>query len=128
MRLEQIDHIALRCVSPEATKQWYIDTLGFEHVFPGQWSGVPIFIRLGSTCIALFPRKNDGEKATGGAFSHFALRAATRADFESAQDDLRARGIDFEFEDHEVSHSIYFRDPDGVQLEITTYDVPADRH
>jgi DNA invertase Pin-like site-specific DNA recombinase len=32
MRLEQIDHVALRCASPEATKAWYVNTLGFEHV------------------------------------------------------------------------------------------------
>ena len=30
---------------------WYMSTLGFERVFPGQWSGVPIFLRLGSTGI-----------------------------------------------------------------------------
>jgi len=33
------------------------------------------------------------------------------------------RGIKFEFQDHEISHSIYFRDPDGHALEITTYDL-----
>jgi catechol 2,3-dioxygenase-like lactoylglutathione lyase family enzyme len=53
--------------------------------------------------------------------SHFAPRPTQ--DFEAAEVDLRARGISFEFEDHEVSHSVYFRDPDGVQLEITTYDL-----
>ena len=103
--------------------KWYVNTLGFEQVFHGKWSGVPIFIRLGSTFIALFPRKDAQDKATGGAFSHLAFRAATYADFQSAQSDLRARSIPFEFEDHEVSHSIYFRDPDGVQLEITIYDI-----
>jgi catechol 2,3-dioxygenase-like lactoylglutathione lyase family enzyme len=33
------------------------------------------------------------------------------------------RGISFQFRDHEIAHSIYFYDPDGVMLEITTYDV-----
>ena len=36
---------------------------------------------------------------------------------------LRGRGIAFEFQDHGVSHSIYFQDPDGLQLELTTYEV-----
>jgi len=36
---------------------------------------------------------------------------------------LKKRGIKFEFQDHEIAHSIYFRDPDGHQLEITTYQV-----
>jgi len=65
MRLEQIDHVALRCASPEATKAWYVSTLGFEHVFPGQWSGFPIFLRLGSTFITLFPQKGHEQASEG---------------------------------------------------------------
>jgi len=55
MYLEQIDHVALRCASLETTKNWYVSTLGFEHVFPGRGSGVPIILRLGSTLLTLFP-------------------------------------------------------------------------
>jgi len=123
MRLEQIDHVALRCASPEATMAWYVSTLGFERVFAEHWSGVPIFLRLGSTFIALFPPRGADGQATENAISHLAFRAASYADFQSAQTELKARGIAFEFQDHEVSHSIYFRDPDGLQLEITTYDL-----
>lgn len=39
--------------------------------------------------------------------------------------ELKQRGITFEFQDHQAAHSIYFKDPDGHQLEITTYDIPA---
>ena len=53
---------------------------------------------------------------------HLAFRASGEQ-FLAAQDDLRARGIPFEFQDHEISHSIYFRDPDGHELEITTYEL-----
>jgi len=122
MKLEQIDHVALRCASPETTMAWYIDTLGFERVFAEYWSGVPIFLRLGQTFIALFPRRGD-DRTEENAISHLAFRAPSYADFEAAQTELQARGISFEFQDHEVSHSIYFRDPDGFQLEITTYDL-----
>lgn len=123
IHLEQIDHIALRCASPEVTKAWYVDTLGFEHVFPGQWSGVPIVLRLGSTLITLFPQKGSERTPTDDRAWHLALRAATYADFQSAQTELQARGISFQFQDHEISHSIYFFDPDGFLLEITTYDI-----
>lgn len=57
MNLEQIDHLALRCASLEATKDWYIRTLGFEHVYPGHGGGVTVFLRLGSTFLTLFPQK-----------------------------------------------------------------------
>ncbi|HEX8076799.1 MAG TPA: VOC family protein [Chthoniobacterales bacterium] len=123
MRLEQIDHVAVRCASPQATMAWYVDVLGFERVFAEHWDDVPIFLRLGSTYLALFPRKRGDASSGGIGFSHLALRAASYEDFEQAQADLRARGIPFEFEDHGVSHSVYFRDPDGLQLEITTYDL-----
>lgn len=123
MRLEQIDHIALRCASPEATKAWYVSTLGFEHVFPGQWSGVPIFLRLGSTFLALFPQTAPEQPSPAVRVSHLAFRATSYADFEAAQRELRERGIAFQFQDHDISHSIYFFDPDGFKLEITTYDV-----
>jgi catechol-2,3-dioxygenase len=36
---------------------------------------------------------------------------------------LKKRAIPFEFQDHEISHSIYFRDPDGHRIEITTYEL-----
>jgi catechol-2,3-dioxygenase len=124
MHLEQIDHIALRCASLEATKAWYMSTLGFEHVFPGQWSGVPIVLRLGSTFITLFPQKENEPIPAGGRAWHLALRAATYADFQSAQAELQARAVSFQFRDHEIAHSIYLSDPDGFLLEITTYDIP----
>jgi catechol 2,3-dioxygenase-like lactoylglutathione lyase family enzyme len=124
MRLEQIDHVALRCASPEATKVWYVSTLGFEHVFPGHGSGVPIILRLGSTFITLFPQKGEQPAPADNRLWHLAFRAATYADFRSAQAELQGRGVSFQFQDHEISHSIYFSDPDGFLLEITTYDVP----
>jgi catechol 2,3-dioxygenase-like lactoylglutathione lyase family enzyme len=124
MNLEQIDHVALRCASPEATKNWYVNTLGFEHVFTGQWSGIPIFLRMGTTSLALFPQKEKEPPSPNGQAWHLAFRAATYADFQSAQTDLQAHGVVFQFSDHEIAHSIYFTDPDGFLLEITTYDVP----
>jgi catechol 2,3-dioxygenase-like lactoylglutathione lyase family enzyme len=53
---------------------------------------------------------------------HLAFRA-DRKNFGAAQQELKTRGIKFEFQDHEIAHSIYFRDPDGHQLEITTYEI-----
>src|SRR5688500_18200840 len=102
MRLEQIDHVALRCASPEATKAWYVNTLGFEHVYPGQWGGMPIALRLGSTMITLFPQKENEPPSADGWAWHLAFRAATYAEFQSAQTELQAQGVSFQFQDHEI--------------------------
>lgn len=123
MHLAQIDHLALRCVSPEATRDWYVRTLGFEPAFPGE--GYPLMLRLGTTYLALFPQKPNQPPASNGQAWHLALRAAAYADFEAAQAELQALGVAFQFSDHRISHSIYFADPDGFLLEITTYDLAA---
>lgn len=128
MNLEQIDHVALRCASLEVTKDWDVSTLGFEHVYPGHGGGVPIFLRLGTTFLTLFPEKENQQPAPNGRAWHLALRATTYADFQSAQTELRDRGVSFQFKDHEISHSIYFADPDGFLLEVTTYDLPKNSH
>ena len=88
------------------------------------WSGVPTFIGEGNTGIALFPANRESKMSSDREIRmlHLAFRA-DRANFLAAQQELKARGIKFEFQDHEISHSIYFSDPDGHQLEITTYEV-----
>lgn len=53
---------------------------------------------------------------------HFAFRV-DRANFEQAQHELTARGIEFEFEDHTISQSIYLSDPDGHRIELTTFEL-----
>jgi catechol 2,3-dioxygenase-like lactoylglutathione lyase family enzyme len=127
MQLEGIDHVALGVRDIERSVKWYIEVLGFERIHEGMWDGVPTFIGKGNTGIALFPANPNAKSTTptgrGIRMLHLAFRA-NRDAFLAAQEELKRRGIKFEFQDHEISHSIYFRDPDGHQLEITTYEVP----
>ena len=126
MELEGIDHVALGVHDIKQSANWYVEVLGFERLYENMWDGVPIFISKGNTAIALFPAKPD---ARPPSLSHRELRMlhlafrANRENFVAAQRELKKRGIDFEFQDHEISHSIYFRDPDGHALEITTYEL-----
>jgi catechol 2,3-dioxygenase-like lactoylglutathione lyase family enzyme len=125
--LEGIDHIALAVRDVERSVKWYVDVLGFERRHEGMWNGVPTFVGKGTTGIAFFPlREKNGSAQTDRRpirMLHFAMRADQKH-FLAAQHDLKKRGIEFEFEDHEISHSIYFYDPDGHHLEITTYELP----
>lgn len=124
MELDGIDHVAMSVRDVEKAAQWYIDVLGFERKFEGMWDGVPAFIGKGATALALFPVRSTSTSSAQAdvRMLHLALRAS-RKNFLSAQEELKRRGIKFEFQDHEISHSIYFRDPDGHQLEITTYEL-----
>ena len=126
MQLEGIDHIAFAVRDVEQSAQWYIDVLGFERRYDGMWEGIPTFIGKGNTAIALFPMRNGNSKSPARSsrirMLHLAFRT-NRENFLGAQQELKKRGIKFEFQDHEISHSIYFRDPDGHHLEITTYQI-----
>ncbi len=128
MQLEGIDHVALGVCDIERAVKWYVEVLGFERRYEEMWEGIPTFIAKGNTAIALFPLRNNNSKSASrtGRFGmlHLAFRA-NRENFLGAQHELKKRGIKFEFQDHEISHSIYFRDPDGHELEITTYDLTS---
>lgn len=122
IELEGIDHVALAVRDPRHSAAWYIEVLGFEPRHEGMWDGVPLFVGKGTTALALFPISSTkfALPTRGARFLHLAFRTS-RLGFESAQRELKNRGIAFSFEDHTISHSIYFEDPDGHALEITTY-------
>jgi catechol 2,3-dioxygenase-like lactoylglutathione lyase family enzyme len=126
MHLETIDHVALSVQDVERSAQWYVDVLGFERQHDDVWGGNPVFVGKGDCAIALFSaRNNEGSKSPGvpsARILHFAFRA-NRSNFLKAQQELKEKKIRFEFQDHQISHSIYFSDPDGHEIEITTYEL-----
>jgi catechol-2,3-dioxygenase len=125
-KIEALDHVALTVRDVGRSAQWYADVLGFSRKHEGMWNGVPVFIENGVAAIALFPARDEAGSMSRDRAAvrtlHFAFRA-DRENFLRAQDELKKRTIPFDFQDHEISHSIYFRDPDGHQIEITTYQV-----
>ena len=53
------------------------------------------------------------------AFYHFAFEAGSDAALAQKRDELRAKGVEVtDIVDHHWSKSIYFRDPNGLQLEV----------
>ena len=126
MNLEAIDHVALAVRDVERSAQWYVDVLGFERQHDDVWGGYPVFVGKNNAAIALFPVRSPSSSSSSSPIQilHFAFRT-NREGFHEAQTDLKSRGIEFEFQDHKISHSIYFNDPDGHEIEITTYELGA---
>jgi catechol 2,3-dioxygenase-like lactoylglutathione lyase family enzyme len=125
VQLQGLDHVALTVRDVERSAQWYIEVLGFERQHHEMWDGVPTFVGKNETGLALFPLRKINPTQSGQPelrILHIAMRA-DRKNFLMAQRELRERGIEFESQDHEISHSIYFEDLDGHELEITTYEL-----
>lgn len=124
--IQGIDHVALAVRDVERAAKWYQDVLGLLRMHEDTWGSFPAMVGAGGTSLALFPVQGDDPGDPPGknviTMRHIAFRV-DRANFEKAKSDLRHRGIEIESQDHEIAHSIYFRDPDGHEIEITTYEV-----
>jgi catechol 2,3-dioxygenase-like lactoylglutathione lyase family enzyme len=92
---------------------WYGDVLGLHpRSDAARPDDAPVFV---GDSLALFADRAPGLR-------HFAF-ALSVGDFARAREHVRERGVDARFEDHGSSHSLYFKDPDGHTVELTTYEV-----
>jgi catechol 2,3-dioxygenase-like lactoylglutathione lyase family enzyme len=125
-QLEGLDHVALTVRDVERSVAWFREVLGLERRYQEAWGNNPAVVGVGNTSLALFPIAGREPKPPPGRDTltmwHVAFRA-DRKNFAAAQEELKRRAIPFEFQDHDVSHSIYFQDLDGHLIEITTYEL-----
>ena len=128
LRVEGLDHVALTVRDVARSVAWYRDVLGLERRYEEVWGDYPAVVGAGTTSLALFPASVPDPAPPVGrdvlSVRHIAFRV-DRATFDRARGDLAARGLAPTFQDHAAAHSLYFTDPDGHQLELTTYDVPG---
>lgn len=126
LKVDQIDHVALTVSDVERSVAWYQEVLGLERRYEDVWGGYPGVVCAGTTCLALFPADTGEPKPPPDrdtlAMRHVAF-SVDGAGFEAAQERFRELGIEFEPADHGISHSVYISDPDGHQIEITTYEI-----
>jgi catechol 2,3-dioxygenase-like lactoylglutathione lyase family enzyme len=127
MELERIDHVGLNVRDLRASADFYSRVFGFGivHKWTTTW-----MVGAGSIRLGLFQRPAASPLCNidnAVALTHLALRLRTdAAGFEAAQQELRSLGIEFDDpEDTGIAYSIFILDPDGHQIEITTYDRPG---
>ena len=124
--LQRIDHVALTVRDVERSIAWYRDVLGLERRHEETWGDYPVMMFASDTALALFqargPVQDAPDHGSTAIMRHLAFQV-DRSNFMKAQETLRTLGIAFTFQDHSISQSIYLRDPDGYELEITTYEL-----
>jgi catechol 2,3-dioxygenase-like lactoylglutathione lyase family enzyme len=122
--LRRLDHVSLNVRDRAASIAWYRDVLGLEQKNEPTDDDEPVFMGDLGACIALFQAETASperaRESTG--LRHVAFEVG-KPDLERAQAHLRERGVDFRLVDHAIAHSLYFRDPDGNVLELTTYEL-----
>ena len=138
-KVQQIDHVELFVPERYEAARWYERTLGLQVVpecEPWAVGGGPLMISSdgGSTKLALFTGQPQGTRETSG-FHRVAFAVGARA-FLAFLDrlptlqlqDHQARPVHAgAVVDHQQAYSIYFADPYGHRLEVTTYDYDAVR-
>jgi len=119
-----LDHVALVVADMRRSIAWYADVLGMERRYADVWDGGgdPVVLCNGDACVALFEPVEGDLVEADGVNRHFAIRL-DRSGFDATRAEMAQRGIEAELWDHTICHSIYVRDPDGHQVELTTYDL-----
>lgn len=117
----RMDHVGINVTNLQRSADWYQEALGFTifHKWKTTW-----MISRGDMHLGLFLRPNAkkiDDLDNTLAITHFAYATDDKG-FREAQDRLTKLGIKFDPpEDTGVAHSIFIYDPDGYQVEITSY-------
>jgi catechol-2,3-dioxygenase len=121
-----LDHVAIAVRDLDRSQRFYQRVLGLEREYE-EWD-VPIVLAAEGTGLALFHRDlhpsstPDDVEPPAVRIMHIAF-GLDRAGFDEAREVLAGEGIEVRFSDHGISHSLYFDDPDGHEIELTTYEL-----
>jgi|SRR5665213_1796560 glyoxylase I family protein len=120
-----VHHLALICADPERTIRFYQDLLGFPLVelFENRdYQGSShFFFDIGAgNMLAFFDFPGLGlvpvPEGLGGV-QHVAI-SVTPATFEMLKGKLEAAGVTYMGPDQGIKESVYFKDPDNIQVEL----------
>jgi catechol 2,3-dioxygenase-like lactoylglutathione lyase family enzyme len=132
-----LHHFAYRCRDAEETRHFYEDLLGLPLVHIIKADHVPstgeycpyvhIFFRMrDGSYMAFFDLGDDTASApspnTPAWVNHIALKVDSVDELAEAKRRLETAGVEvLGVTDHQFIQSIYFFDPNGIRLELTTY-------
>ena len=120
MRINFLDHVAIRVSDMEQSAAWYENVLGLTRFGdPEHWGPAPYMLVSGESGIAIFPKREDDDLNYVAERMHIAFNVDNNS-FETFKKSLNHKGIEFTEEDHYYFHSIYLNDPDGYKIELTT--------
>jgi catechol-2,3-dioxygenase len=120
-RFKQIDHTHIHVLDRTAAEKWYAEKLGLKRVPElEQWATEdgPLMVSDEDRAVylSLFERPADARHATVA----FGVDASEFMAWKEHLEKYLERPP--KLEDHELSWSLYFKDPDGNPFEITSYD------
>jgi catechol 2,3-dioxygenase-like lactoylglutathione lyase family enzyme len=137
--IERLHHFAYRCRDAEETRRFYEDLLGLplahliqEDYVPSTGEFCPythIFFKMHDGSFIAFFDLGDGESAvpspnTPEWVNHIALQVPNEQQLLAAKARIEAAGVKvLGITDHKIIRSIYFFDPNGLRVELTTWAV-----
>ena len=140
--IDKLNHFAYRCRDAEETRHFYEDLLGLPLAHVIQEDYVPstgeycpythIFFRMGDGSFVAFFDLGDDEAPlpspnTPPWVNHLALQVPDEQHLIAAKTRLEQAGVTvIGITDHRIIHSIYFFDPNGLRVELTTWTVDQD--
>jgi glyoxylase I family protein len=122
-KVQGIDHIGLAVKDVQRSVEWYQELFGLERLYEDVWGNFPGVVGIEDTSVAFFPTDDPDVPLPAGLPVHHLAFRVDRSNFMAAQETLRQKGIEFEFQEHKIVHPIYFYDPDSHLIELTTYDL-----
>lgn len=131
IRPDRIGHVVIKVRDLERSRKFYSEVLGLQVM-----KEVPeiraVFLASNGRDhheLALFEVGPQAEtpRANEIGLMHIAFRLRTEEELRAAYQDLKARGVSISFTvNHGVSKSVYFRDPDGHELEVYCDNQPEE--
>ena len=121
VELEALDHVGLVVSDMSRSIRWYQEVLGLRRAWEDAWGEFPAVLEAGGSGVALFPNEDGAPVPADDPMRHVGFRTSRRG-LELAKAELLANGVEFSEGDYGIAWSVYLPDPDGYQVEITTYE------